>query len=189
MPATEPRRAVFLDRDGVLIENCEHYARSWSDVEIFLQAVEGCRILDEAGYALIVVTNQAIVGRGILPLPYITALNDRIIDALRAAGAPILDAYLCPHHPDDDCDCRKPKPGMLLQAAKEHNLDPSRSYLVGDNITDIQAGSAAGTHPMLVRTGRGAENEPRVAATFGDACPVFDNLLGAALYISGAARE
>ncbi len=175
---------MFLDRDGVLIENREDYVRRWEEVELFPRAVEGCRLLSAAGYLLVVVSNQACVGRGILGLETVEALNARIMDALRAQGADILQAYLCPHHPDDQCECRKPRPGMVLRGAREHNIDLAASWMVGDNITDIGAAVAAGVKPVLVRTGRGAEQEPAVTAAYGKECQVFDDLLDAARHIA-----
>jgi D-glycero-D-manno-heptose 1,7-bisphosphate phosphatase len=177
------RPVVFVDRDGVLIENRPAYVRCWEDVEIFPRAVEACRILTEAGLALVVVTNQALVGRGLLPYDEVAALNDRILDSFASAGALILGRYICPHHPDKDCSCRKPKPGMLLQAAKEHGIDLSRSFLVGDAVTDLQAAEAAGVTGILVRTGRGVDEEPKVAQIFDSRWAVEDDLLAAASFI------
>lgn len=154
-------RAVFLDRDGVLIE----------DVDL-LTEVEAIRILPgvpaalarlrAAGYRLVVVSNQAVVARGLLTEDQVAALHDEVVHQLTTRGAPALDGfYFCPHHPRATlpayrtvCDCRKPEPGMLRRAAREHGLDLARSVMVGDRITDILAGVAAGCRTVLVQTGK-----------------------------------
>ena len=176
---TWPPTAVFLDRDGVLIENVHTYVRSWDEVQVFDQAVEAVSRLSRLGVPVVVVTNQAGVGRGVLSLEHVTSLNDRILREIESrGGGRFLASYLCPHHPDDGCDCRKPLPGMLLRAAREHGLDLSQAVMVGDGVTDLQAAEAAGVHGVLVRTGRGAAQELEMRAIGMDR-PVFDDLLSA----------
>jgi D-glycero-D-manno-heptose 1,7-bisphosphate phosphatase len=164
-----------LDRDGVLIENRDDYVRSWSDVEILSGAVEACARVNALGLPLVLITNQAVIGRGILAAEEVIALNQRILSVFADNGAPFLDAYICPHHPNDGCDCRKPKPGMILRAAKEHSLDLGRSVVIGDNLTDLGAADAAGVRGVLVRTGLGADFEQALA---GRTAPleVYDDL-------------
>jgi D-glycero-D-manno-heptose 1,7-bisphosphate phosphatase len=145
---------VFLDRDGVLIENVPSYVRKWEEVEIFPFSTESLRRLADAGFALFVVTNQAIVGRGIMTLHEIKSLHGRIMQAVDPEGL-VSKSYLCPHGPDDDCDCRKPLPGSLLRAAEEFGVDLASSFMVGDAVSDAEAGLAAGTRAIMVRTGRG----------------------------------
>lgn len=173
-------RAVFLDRDGVLIENRPDYVRNWEDVEIFDQAVEACRLLTSAGFALIVITNQAVVGRGHLPKEHVLELNQRIMDRFGQFGAPITGSYICTHGPDDGCDCRKPRPGNILTAAREHGIDLSRSFFVGDAGTDMEAAEAAGVEGILVRTGRGKSQEQLLIASGSKNCLVYDDLKSAA---------
>jgi D-glycero-D-manno-heptose 1,7-bisphosphate phosphatase len=177
------RPVVFVDRDGVLIENREHYVRTWEEVEIFPGSIEAGRMLTAAGLGLVVVTNQALVGRGYLPLEVVSSLNNRILDCFKDAGVEIIGRYMCPHHPDDNCGCRKPKPGMLLQAAKEHGIDLSNSYLVGDATSDLLAAEAAGVTGILVRTGRGVSEEPKVAQDYNARWVVQNDFLAAATYI------
>jgi len=151
---SESRPGVFLDRDGVLIENVHTYVREWSHVEIFPFVPNCLARLKALGLPVFVVTNQAIVGRGLLPLDQITALHARIIEAIDPQHA-ILQSYLCPHHPDERCNCRKPLPGSLLKASREFNIDLEKSFMIGDAITDIEAGLNAKVQPILVLTGRG----------------------------------
>lgn len=148
--------ALFLDRDGVFIENRTNYVRSWEDVEFFPQALAALARIREIPHKIIVVTNQSAVGRGIISLETAAALNKRILQVVREANGRIDASYLCPAKPGINDPCRKPRPGMLLQAAKEHHLDLSQSLMIGDALTDIQAGQAAGVkQAILLLTGRG----------------------------------
>ncbi len=176
---------VFLDRDGVLIENKENYVRTWEDVEVFEQALVACREISEAGFPIIVVTNQSSIGRGILTYETVLAIHNRVIDVFRAAGANVLSSYICHHSPTEDCDCRKPKAGMLFQGAKEHNIDLERSFMVGDALTDMQAARTAGAQGILVRTGRGSTQEALMDGETDNGWIVCNDLLEASRYIVG----
>ena len=175
----EEHSALFLDRDGVIIENRLQYVRTWRDVKLIPESVLAGRQISQAGYPIVVVTNQAGVGRGVLKLNNAQDINNRLVKILRSAGVNVIDAYMCPHHPDEDCICRKPKPGMLLKAAHDHKIDLRKSVLVGDSLRDLQAADAVGTKGKLVRTGMGSEQEAEVMKLGGDRWPVFDNLLEA----------
>ena len=157
MLSTSLKPALFLDRDGVFIENRANYVRSWADVEFFPQALAALAQIRDIPYKIIVVTNQSAVGRGILSLETAVALNERILGVVLQAGGRIDASYLCPAKPGTGDPCRKPRPGMLLQAAQEHQIELSQSYMIGDALTDIQAGQAAGVkQAILLLTGRGA---------------------------------
>lgn len=148
--------ALFLDRDGVFIENRANYVRSWDDVAFFPEALAALARIREIPYKIIVVTNQSAVGRGLMSLETAVALNSRIVEVVRGANGRIDATYLCPAPPSINDPCRKPRPGMLLQAAQEHNLDLSQSFMMGDALTDVQAGQAAGVkQAILLLTGRG----------------------------------
>lgn len=150
--------AIFLDRDGVIIENRSDYVRSWDDVAIFGQALTALARINFSPYRIVVVTNQSAVGRGIISLEAVHEINNRLVKVIEQTGGRINDFFICPHAPKDNCDCRKPKPGLLLQAAGELSLDLKRSILVGDTLSDIHAGQAAGVNiTALVRTGLGSE--------------------------------
>ncbi len=158
--------AIFLDRDGVIIENRPSYVRTWSDVEIFPQALTALARLKNSPYKIILVTNQSGVGRGLIPLDIVEAINQRLLEVVQAAGGRIDGIFMCPHAPEDHCDCRKPRPGMILQATKQLSLDLSHSILIGDALSDLKAGFAAGIHRVvLVRTGRGIQQLDSPEAT------------------------
>jgi D-glycero-D-manno-heptose 1,7-bisphosphate phosphatase len=148
--------AVFLDRDGVLIENRSDYVRDWSQVSIFPDTPTALSRLHDAGYKIIIITNQSAVGRGIISLESAEEINRRLVGHIQRIGGHIDAIFMCPHRPEDACDCRKPKPGLLLRAAGELSLDLRRSWLVGDAWSDLLAGTAANIHRgILVKTGRG----------------------------------
>ena len=153
--------AVFLDRDGVLIEDVDRLV-SPDQIRLIPKAPDGARRLKEAGFALVMVTNQPVVARGLCTLEDLDRVHDELDRLLERAGGPALDArYVCPHHPDADdprwrtaCDCRKPLPGMLRRAARELRLDLGSSYMVGDRPSDVAAGVAAGCTTVQVLSGR-----------------------------------
>ncbi len=150
--------AIFLDRDGVIIENRPNYVRSWEDVAIFPQAVSTLARIRPLPYKVIIVTNQSAVGRGILSNQDAEAISQRLIALLERAGCRIDGLFMCPHAPEAQCACRKPQPGLILQAAEALSVDLSRSWMIGDAWSDLLAGYNAGIHQnILVRTGRGQE--------------------------------
>ena len=172
--------AIFLDRDGVIIENRPNYVRSWADVDIYPQALTALSNLSHTLYKLIIVTNQSAVGRGIISLATAQGINERLVQVIERENGRIDAAYLCPHAPQAGCACRKPKPGMLLQAAQEHHLDLSRSIMIGDALTDLEAGLAAGlSKVILLRTGRGEEQAKLPAAANFSPLYLHDDLLSA----------
>jgi D-glycero-D-manno-heptose 1,7-bisphosphate phosphatase len=149
--------ALFIDRDGVIIENRSSYVRSWSDVSIYPQSLEALRKVKSSGYKLFIITNQSAVGRGIISQETAHEINQRLVSEIEKSGGSVNGVYMCPHAPQDDCSCRKPKPGLIEQAVDEHEVDLSRSILIGDAISDIIAGQTAGVATnVLVLTGRGS---------------------------------
>jgi len=150
--------AIFLDRDGVIIENRPNYVRSWEDVLIYPQAVSALSRIRSCPYKIVIVTNQSAVGRGILSYHDAEAISHRLIAGLERAGCRIDGIFMCPHTPEDHCACRKPQPGLILQAVQALSLDVSRSWMIGDAWSDLLAGQTAGIRQnVLVRTGRGQE--------------------------------
>jgi D-glycero-D-manno-heptose 1,7-bisphosphate phosphatase len=150
--------AVFLDRDGVIIQNRENYVRSWTDVEFIPTSLYALERLSQTAHKIIIITNQSAVGRGIITLKQADAINRRIIEAIKKSGGRVDGFFMCPHTPEEHCSCRKPLPGLIQKAAEELSIDLESSVLIGDALTDIQAGSAAGIKTLiLVKTGRGQE--------------------------------
>jgi len=150
--------ALFLDRDGVIMENRANYVRTWDDVAIFPQAVAALARIRNMPFKIILVTNQSAVGRGLITLEEAQTINDRVINEVERGNGRIDAAYICPHAPSDNCNCRKPLPGLLLQAAADHAIDLSRSIMIGDALTDVAAGQNAGVgQTILLLTGRGRD--------------------------------
>jgi D-glycero-D-manno-heptose 1,7-bisphosphate phosphatase len=144
--------AVFVDRDGTLMEEA-HYCGNPDLVKIIPGVPEALRALKQAGYVLVIITNQSGIGRGYYSLSDYDAVQVRLLDLL---GADLVHGtYFCPEHPEIASSRRKPAPGMVLEAAHDHQLDLARSWFVGDKAVDVQCGLAAGTRPILVETGYG----------------------------------
>ena len=143
------RRAVFFDRDGTLIVD-RGYLSSPDQVEFPAGALEMLRELQRRGFALVVISNQSGIGRGFISEEEARAVDERFRGLLAGEGISLDGVYYCPHLPEDGCDCRKPKPGLLLEAARELDLDLEESYMVGDKISDAEAGDAAHVRPVLI---------------------------------------
>ncbi len=149
------RRAVFLDRDGTLMEDMGYLA-SPQGVSLMPAVIPALRLLASHRFELVMVTNQSGVGRGYFTAADVDVVNERLQDLLAAGDARLGAVYVCPHAPEAACACRKPEPGLLLAAAADHDLDLVHSYMVGDKASDVEAGSRAGCHTVLLDAGNAA---------------------------------
>lgn len=180
------RPAIFLDRDGVVIENRPNYVRRWEDVAIFPAAVQALTQWASSPYRVVFVTNQSAVGRGLITLAQAEAINRRLLALLTKSGCRVDGVLMCPHAPEANCACRKPRPGLLLEAARTWEIDLSRSMMIGDAWSDLQAGQAAGvTRVGLVKTGRGQQQLALPRPLGLEDAAVFDDLAAA---LRGLAR-
>lgn len=187
-----PRRpAIFLDRDGTLNVDVG-FTHRVDDLQLLPNVVAGLAQLRDLGFELIITTNQSGIARGYFSEAQMQAFNDALVARLRTAGITIAAVYYCPFHPTEgvgayrvDSPLRKPRPGMILQAAADHDLDLARSFAIGDKSSDVLAGQAAGSRAILVRSGLGRQHEQSAAAQ-----PDFvaDDLLAAAEFIARANR-
>ncbi len=181
------RRAVFLDRDGVVIEEVS-YLSSMKHLALFPWTIDAIRALNRAELAVVVITNQSGIARGFFTEAFVDEVHREMSARLAVGGARIDAYYYCPHHPDGrvteyarSCDCRKPGRGLVDRAARDLNLDPARSFVVGDKWSDIELAHAAGARGVLVRTGHGVDE---LRLDRGDAADaVVDNLAAAASWI------
>ncbi len=163
--AQRPRRAVFLDRDGTVVDELG-FLSDPARVRLVPRAAEGIARMNRAGLRVLIVTNQSGIARGMFDEGTLAAVHARIQALLAAEGARIDGFYHCPHHPDfgSPCACRKPEPGLLLAAAREHGVDLASSWLVGDSPRDLEAARRAGVHGrILVLTGKGEETRAELA--------------------------
>lgn len=146
---------VILDRDGVINADSADYIKSPEEWQPLPGSLEAISRLKQLGIPVYVATNQAGVARGKFTLETLQQIHHKMYAAVEAAGGLISDLRYCPHHPDDHCACRKPKPGLLLDLASSHNLEMKEGYYVGDSLKDLRAGESAGCTPVLVLTGNG----------------------------------
>lgn len=185
MTVANGKRAVFLDRDGVINVD-SGYVSQRDDFEFIDGVIDACKALKEKGYLLVVITNQSGIARGYFSEEQFHTLTEWMDWSLADRGVDLDGLYYCPHHAEKgigeykiDCDCRKPKPGMLMSAIADLNIDAGQSILVGDKVSDIQAGLAAGIKTnYLVRTGKTitAEGEKIATAVFDDLNSIVEQL-------------
>lgn len=159
------KKAVFLDRDGVLIEDTG-FVGSPEEVRLLQGASTALIELHRRGYLVIVVSNQSGVARGIFPKSAVEAVNEEMRRQLQAAGTDIDAIYFCPHHPQGkvaeyrrECDCRKPRPGLIVKALAEHGVDPALSYMIGDAVRDVEAGETAGCRTSVLIAGEADKDD------------------------------
>lgn len=146
---------IVLDRDGVINEDSDQFIKSADECQLIPGSVDAIARLCEAGYQVVVATNQSGIARGLLDEFDLAHIHQYINEQVEEAGGHIEAFVYCPHGPDDQCDCRKPKPGLLERIASEFGLPISGSPFVGDSLRDLQAAHAAGCEPVLVLTGKG----------------------------------
>lgn len=144
------RKAIFLDRDGVINKNRINYVKSVDELEIFPQVSHSIKKFNENNFLVVIVTNQSAINRGLTTYYKVRQIHHVIKRQIKKDGAVINKFYFCPHKPDDNCDCRKPKPGLLLRAIKELKIDPTSSWMIGDSDSDIKAGTSVGCKTIKI---------------------------------------
>lgn len=184
-----PKRAVFLDRDGTINEDPGYLSKT-EDFVFLPQGIEGLKILQELGYALVVVTNQSGIARGYFTLDDLEKVHDHMTKGLEEQGVKLDGIYYCPHHPEkglpqyvEKCLCRKPGWALLERAAQELDLDLANSYMIGDKLSDLGAGWGAGCQSILVLTGEGEKTLAKKANWPKQPVLIAENLYQAACWI------
>jgi D-glycero-D-manno-heptose 1,7-bisphosphate phosphatase len=148
------KRYVFLDRDGVINKDSPDYVKSWAEFDFLPGSIEAIRLLAEHGFTVIVITNQSIINRKMAALDDLEFTHSMMKKAVREAGGEITDIFFCPHKPEDYCACRKPEPGLILEASRKYRIDTEDSVMVGDSAKDIECARRAGCrYAVLVKTG------------------------------------
>lgn len=148
---------IILDRDGVINHESNEYIKSPDEWQALPGSLEAIARLHQAGYQVIIATNQSGIARGLFDLPMLERIHAKLLREVEAAGGKISAIFFCPHHPNDGCDCRKPQPGMFQRIREKYAADLSGAFFVGDSLTDLQAAKNAGCQPLLVLTGNGAK--------------------------------
>lgn len=144
---------IFLDRDGTIIFDPEDERVDREDkIKLFPDSIEALKYLADHNFAVIFISNQAGIAEGRINLNDFNRINNKVLEMLSPSGIKVLKTYVCPHSPQDKCECRKPKPTMILKAAQEFNVNPAKSYMVGDSESDIFSGINAGMKTVLVKT-------------------------------------
>lgn len=179
------KRFVLLDRDGTVIKH-KHHLTDIQDVELILKSANAIKKLKELGLGIIIMTNQSVVGRGLVSLSGLKAIHTKILHLLAEKGAHIDGIYFCPHKPEDNCSCRKPKFGLVEKAINDHHFDPKLCFVVGDNKGDIELGINIRATTILVKTGYGAKvlGETLITPDF-----IANNLYSAAKVIEKEIRK
>lgn len=175
------KQLVILDRDGVINQDSAEFIKSpdeWIPIKGSLEAIAR---LTQAGYEVVVITNQSGIGRGLLSADKLNQIHGKMLEQLRQLGGQIQTILFCPHLPDDGCTCRKPLPGMYEELGAHMGGNFAGVYSVGDSLRDLQAAQAAGATPVLVKTGNGKKTQKLIkdqAELALDSTPIFDNLAG-----------
>lgn len=177
------RRAIFLDRDGVINANRPDHVKSWDEFVFLPRALDALRRIAASDFVVLVTTNQAAIARGQTSESAVRDIHVRMTAAVERAGGRVDAVYYCPHLPAENCDCRKPRPGLYMQGAREWNIDLARSYVVGDALADIVAAREIGALPILVLTGRGNEQHIVLKENNHTGYHVVDDLMGAVEWI------
>ena len=178
-----PTRAIFLDRDGVISVNRKDYVKTWDEFVFLPRAFDALQKLAASDFLIIVTTNQSAVGRGVMTQATLDGIHARMLATIRARGGRIDAIYFCPHAPEENCDCRKPRTGMYRRAAEKFAIDCARSYVIGDAKEDVQAAQSIGAEPILVQTGRGEEHGNWLAVNGNSRFQVADDLMDAVMWI------
>ncbi len=182
--ALSQRRAIFLDRDGVINANRTDHVKGWDEFVFLPRALDALQRIVNSNFLVIVATNQAAIHRRMVQEVTVREIHARMQSEIERAGGCIHGIYYCPHRPDENCACRKPQPGMYRQAASDFGLDLTRSYVIGDAPADIGAARAIGAQPILVLTGRGCDQRlQNSCAECGGNCIVVEDLLAAVEWI------
>ncbi len=173
----QTKKMVVLDRDGVINQDSDEFIKSpdeWIPIPGSLEAIAR---LKRAGFLVVVATNQSGIARGLYDLDMLQAIHQKMHLLLAEKGASLDGIFYCPHGPDDGCDCRKPKSGLLHQILKQLDVDLQGVWLIGDSLRDLQAGLSCGMQPVLVRTGKGSGTESK--GQLPEGAFIFDDLASA----------
>ena len=172
-------KLIVLDRDGVINEDSDDYIKSVDEWKPIPDSLEAIARLNHAGYTVVVATNQSGISRGYYDIATLGAMHRKMDELLASLGGKIDAVFFCPHGPDDGCDCRKPKPGLLRQIGERYQHEMKDVIFIGDSISDMKAAVAIEAQPILVRTGKGEETIELLHCNDIEGALIFDNLADA----------
>ena len=179
--ANPPTKLVILDRDGVINVDSDQFIKSADEWRAIPGSLEAIAMLNRAGFRVVVASNQSGIARGLFTIDTLNAIHRKMYDELERVGGQLDGIFFCPHGPSDNCDCRKPRPGLLKEIAGRYYVDLPGVPLIGDSLRDLQAAEAVGAQPILVRTGKGHQTEQKLAdqniPIYDDLADAVDNLL------------
>jgi D-glycero-D-manno-heptose 1,7-bisphosphate phosphatase len=180
------KKVVFLDRDGTINQDAADYIKNWSEFNFLPRSIEAIRNLTAAGCTIIVITNQSAIPRQLISPADLEHIHTKLKAAVRSGGGKISDIFYCPHMPEDGCDCRKPLPGLIIQAQEKYQIELAASVMIGDSAKDIECARNAGCgHSILVKTGDYQEAASRLSAANLAADYLAADLYEAAEWIMG----
>lgn len=193
-------QAILLDRDGVINQERSDYVKSWDEFQFLPRILVALRQLAELQIPIGVITNQSAIGRGHVTALQVNKIHQRLVQIVEEHGGRIDAFFVCPHHPDDQCTCRKPKPGLLYQSAQHFGVDLAHCVFVGDAFTDFQAATTAQCKTILVTSGRQGPDLPRLLQNVNrnlkhntrhntEETPIVPDLFGAAEILKRYARD
>jgi len=186
MPQTDKnKRVIFLDRDGVINRELDGYVTDWSKFDFLPGALDSLKLFADNGWSVIVISNQSAIGRGFATKEAIDKIMANMVSDVQAAGGDILAVFYCPHAPEDGCSCRKPKPDLFYQAAEKHGIDLSKTWFIGDKLSDVEAAKSATLKPILIKGGKQVKG---ISVTEDDAVAVVSDLSEAIEFIMAEIR-
>jgi D-glycero-D-manno-heptose 1,7-bisphosphate phosphatase len=176
---------VIIDRDGVINHDSDDYIKSLAEWRPIPGSLEAIARLSQAGFTVAIATNQSGLARGLFQLEDLETINANLIEKVHELGGCVAGIFYCPHHPNDECECRKPKPGLINAIEKELGVSAEGAYFIGDSLKDLQAGLAKGCRPVLVKTGKGEGTLQNLPDNLRETVPVFEDLAAATNSILG----
>lgn len=180
-------KIIFLDRDGVINKDRPEYVKSWNEFEFLPGSLDALKLLTLNGYHIVLITNQSVINRGMVTEAGLREIHQKMTAAVVDYGSNIEAVYYCPHCPEDGCDCRKPKPGLIYRAQADYGADLAKTCMIGDSLKDIECARHTGCGKViLVRTGHGKETERLCRDAGIKADHVADDLMAAVKWLLGA---
>jgi D-glycero-D-manno-heptose 1,7-bisphosphate phosphatase len=174
-------KLIALDRDGIINEDSPAYVKSLTEFHLIPESLQAIAKLKQYGYKVVVASNQSGIGRGLFSLETLNLIHRHMLDEIKKSGGNIDEIFICPHKPEDNCECRKPKPGLLLEAANRFKIEPTEILMIGDSMRDILAAKNCGANAMFIKTNSLKDKDLKAAQK--DGIPIYSSLAEAVAHI------